>query len=239
MVPYVMWPEKPVPFGMDRDIMLSLASKLNLKMKFIYAKKIPHIVTKIVRDEADMSISHPSFLYGFYKMGVDVSPTLRTKSFIFAISHDKAIESYATVVLSPFTDGVWASTIVSLIGVIIVIGMFNRYQLDNSLHSPKVNFVLFDYRFYKLKFFVGFSDISVVLVPLLNSNIPKTWYKITKRWAPYSIIIAFWMFVGLFLSNAYKSTLLASLIKRDVEKSPDTFQVTFQKYYTWYFVLHF
>ncbi len=76
-----------------------------------------------------------------------------------------------------------------------------------------------------MKSFTDFIDFSIVLVPLLNTNIKvKRWYKIVKYRQGFAVIITFWTFVGLFLSRAYRSTLLASLIKRDIEKSPETFQ---------------
>ncbi len=127
MIPYVIRSEEPVPFGMDRDVMLSLAKALNLKLTFLFAKKIPHIVTMIVKGQADMSISHASLLYGFWSKGVDISTTLRTKSLIFAVGHDVPIESYATVILSPFTNGVWLSTLGSFLAVLLVIGVLNKY----------------------------------------------------------------------------------------------------------------
>ncbi len=126
MLPYVIRPEHPAPFGMDRDIMLSLANYLKLDLNFIFAKKIPHIVQLIVKGQVDMSISHASQLYGFYSKGVDVSQTLRTKSFIFAIGHDVATDNYATVIIRPFTTTMWLLTLTSSIVVTLLIGSLNR-----------------------------------------------------------------------------------------------------------------
>ncbi len=42
---------------------------------------------------------------------------------------------------------------------------------------------------------------------------------------PHIVFLCFWLLLASFLSRAYESKLLASLVKIDLEKQPKTIQV--------------
>ncbi len=61
-------------------------------------------------------------------------------------------------------------------------------------------------------------------VPIISESVPLPWYG-KRVQSPYFIIMFIWLLFGSILSMAYESNLLATLVKMDLEKQPETFQV--------------
>ncbi len=71
--------------------------------------------------------------------------------------------------------------------------------------------------------FLSFTDVSVSYIPLVSESVPHKWFD-SRHKKPYFPILFLWLLLGNVLSNAYRSNLLAVLVKVDFEKQPETFQ---------------
>ncbi len=80
------------------------------------------------------------------------------------------------------------------------------------------------FRFKHPECLINFKQISISYVPLISESVPLGWYKNREETSWY-IIITTWLLCATVLSQAYESNLLASLVKVDLEKQPQTSQV--------------
>ncbi len=71
---------------------------------------------------------------------------------------------------------------------------------------------------------LGYRDLSISYIPLVSESVPHAWYH-KKSKISYFFILYIWLLLGFLLAQAYKSNLLANLVKVDYEKPPATFQV--------------
>ncbi len=64
--------------------------------------------------------------------------------------------------------------------------------------------------------------LAMSLAPLTNEGIPQRMFHLSSA---HFAFICLWIISASFLSRAYESNLLASLVKVDLEKQPQTIQV--------------
>ncbi len=69
-----------------------------------------------------------------------------------------------------------------------------------------------------------YRDISISFIPLVSESVPLRWFDDRNK-NPHFVLLYMWLLLGATLAHAYKSNLLASLVKVEYEKPPETFQV--------------
>lgn len=62
--------------------------------------------------------------------------------------------------------------------------------------------------------------------PLLDENLPLGWLEIRRRPAGFGVLFL-WLLLSFVVLLAYKSNLLAMLVKSSYEQPLETFQVVF------------
>ncbi len=80
------------------------------------------------------------------------------------------------------------------------------------------------YSSYEDHSMIQYGDISIAYIPIVSESVPLSWYR-NRAKNPYFVIMFIWLLLGSVLSLAYESNLLANLVKMDLEKQPETFQV--------------
>ncbi len=72
---------------------------------------------------------------------------------------------------------------------------------------------------------VPFRYLILAWSPLLGTGLPESWFG-NKSKTPVYIIIFMWFLAGSVIAHAYKSNLLANLVKVGVEPQPETIEVS-------------
>ncbi len=123
--PYVVNPMEPNPIGLDPELIRTLAKYLNIEVTFKFAKTFTDLIMFLLFGQADMAISQPNLVHPRYELGLDISPALTQRNFYFIVRHPVPVDSFYTVVY-PFSNGVWAGTLASVILVACTLAILNK-----------------------------------------------------------------------------------------------------------------
>ncbi len=130
--PYIINPTPPQPTGLDPDIMNLLSRKRNIKVYFKPVKDYTDLIKLVLLGHADMALSQPNLVIQRYRLGLDISPALTFRRFIFVKRHPVPVDKMYTIVY-PFSKGVWLATVATTVAVLVTLGLLNKYDYDAKL----------------------------------------------------------------------------------------------------------
>ncbi len=112
-----------IPVGLDADIMNSISSRLDIKLKYRQAKTFNTLVSALAEGHADMCISQPGLTSGRVNMGLDFY-FMVFRHIMYAQRYPVPIDSFYTA-SQPFSNVVWTWIVVTVVAIAITFMMLN------------------------------------------------------------------------------------------------------------------
>lgn len=163
------------------------------------------VVNAVNAGEADIGIGGLSMTYERHLKAPYIFPVYQ-RNLYFKTIKLRPIKNFATI-YKPFQGWVWFSILMCIFCITVV-------------------FIIFDFFFSQSRNVSLFKALCFAFVPMINESLPHNFFKFKSKTARKQklLILFLWLPMGIILSYAYRSNLLAMLVKISYEKPINTLE---------------
>lgn len=123
--PYIIRPGEH-PYGIDSDIMDTVASRLNFKLTYVKTGTFNELVGAAFMGRVDMSLGHAGIVWPRFNLGLDCT-SMFIRNVHFGQRHPVPVDTFYAITY-PFETTLWVCGWVTVLFVCVVLGTLNRYS---------------------------------------------------------------------------------------------------------------